>query len=128
MKISQKRTTHCKSIEELAAEYAGYAIEHGQATEVGDYKKGNKAHDKLIKIYLQIKEQGNLVHPLFKEMLYSSDPGIKAWAATHCLKNFPEEAEAALVDVGKTPRSLVAFSAEMVLKEWKKGTLNLSYT
>jgi hypothetical protein len=127
MKISQKKTKHCKSIEELVAEYAKYASEHGQATEVGDYRKTNRAYDKAIKLYLQIEEQGGLVHPLFKEMLYSSDPGVKVWAATHCLKNFPEEAEAALVEVGKTPNSLVAFSAEMVLEEWKKGTLNLSY-
>ncbi|MCL2182855.1 MAG: DUF2019 domain-containing protein [Chitinispirillia bacterium] len=128
MKISQKKTKHCKSIEELAAEYAKYAGEHGQATEVGDYKKGNKAWKKLIKIYLQIEEEGCLVHPLFREMLSSPDPGVRSWAATHSLKICPKEAEAVLADVGKTPRSLVALCARTILEEWKKGTLDLSYS
>jgi len=128
MKISQKKTKCCKSIEELVAEYAKYASEHGQAMEVCDYKKTNRAYDKVIKLYLQIEEQGGLVHPLFKEMLSSPDLGVRAWAATHSLKVSTEEAEATLADIGKTPKSLVAFSAEITLEEWKKGTLDLSYT
>jgi hypothetical protein len=35
------------------------------------------------------------------------------------------ESEAVLIEAGKTPNSLVAFSASMVLEEWKKGRLDL---
>ena len=114
-----------KTIEELVSEYAEYASQHGKATELGDYKKGNKVHDKLIKIYRQIKEQGDLAHPMFKKMLYSSDPGVKSWAASHLLAISPKEAETVLTDIGKTPNSLVAFTANMILEEWKKGRLVL---
>jgi len=123
MKVSRKITKRCKTVEELVSEYAEYASQHGIATESGDYKKGNKAHDKLIKIYRQIKEQGYLAHPMFKEMLYSSDPSVRSWSASHLLAISPEEAEAVLTDVGKTPYSLVAFSATITLEEWKNGRL-----
>jgi len=127
MKISQKKTKRCKSIEELVAEYAKYASEHGQAMEVGDYKKTNRAYDKVIKLYLQIEEQGGLVHPLFKEMLSSPDLGVRTWAAVHSLKVSTEVAEATLADIAKIPKSIVAFCAETTLEEWKKGRFTLSY-
>ncbi|MDR2580611.1 MAG: DUF2019 domain-containing protein [Fibromonadaceae bacterium] len=121
MKVNQKITNCCKTIEELVSEYIEYASQHGKATEQGDYKKGNKAHDKLIKIYQQIKKQGDLTHPMFKEMLSSSDLGVRSWAASHSLAVSPKEAEAILIDIGKIPNSLVAFSATMTLEEWKKA-------
>ena len=125
MKISRKKNNSRKSIEELVTEYTKYASQHGKATEQGDYKEANKAHDKLIKIYQQIKEQGNLVHPMFKNMLHSSDPSVRSWAASHSLAISPKEAEAVLTDIGKIPNSLVAFSAIITLEEWKKERLTL---
>jgi hypothetical protein len=112
-----------KTIEELTSEYAEYASQHGEGTEQGDYKKVNKAHDKLIKIYHQIKERGALDNPMFKELLLSSDPGVRCWAASHILIISPKEAENVLIELGKVPNSLIAFSAIMILKEWKNGRL-----
>jgi hypothetical protein len=124
MKNNRKITSRCGTIEELVSEYEKYAIQHGEGTEQGNYKKANRAYDKLVKIYQQIKEQGNLAHPLFKKMLSSPDPSVRSCAALHSLAISPEEAEAVLIDVGKTPKSFVAFNAILALEEWKNGNLD----
>jgi hypothetical protein len=120
-----KKNNRHKTIEELISEYAEYASQHGEGIEHGDHKKANKAHDKLIKIYHQIKEREALNHPMFKGLLFSSDPGVLGWAATHSLAISPKEAETVLIELGKIPNSLIAFSANMTLEEWRNGRLKL---
>jgi len=46
---------------------------------------------------------------------------VKLWAASHVLSLLPAEAKRVLTELAQEPNSLIAVSAEMTLREWKKS-------
>ncbi|MFA6172020.1 MAG: DUF2019 domain-containing protein [Patescibacteria group bacterium] len=104
-------------LNDLVNEYIEYAAEHGIGTEKGDYKKANKAYEKLMIIYHKIKEndpQFNLLLPLLKH----DNPYVRLWSASHLLSS-TKEAKKVLKQLMKQ-RGLASFDAKMTLQEWEK--------
>jgi len=113
------------SDEELLLMYAELSMRHGEATEAGNYKAANKAHDELLKVYDRIRNRGEACLYRLIPLLQSSHPGTRLWASSHCLSLVGKEAEVVLEELAKIPRSFLAFSAKKTLEEWRSGNLHL---
>ena len=109
--------------EKWISEYAELTKLYGDAIEAGNHKQANKAYDKLMEAYRQIKAQGALTSEDFHELLFAPSMGTRLWAATHYLAISSEEAEKVLSALGEVPNSLLAVSAKITLEEWKKGNM-----
>ena len=105
------------------SEYARLSNLYGCAIEAGNHKLANKAYDKLMEAYRQIKAQSALTSEDFHELLFAPSMGTRLWAATHYLAISGEEAEKVLSALGEVPNSLLAVSAKITLEEWGKGRL-----
>ena len=102
--------------------YVAAAIVHGECTENGDYKRGNRAFDEILEVLKVIREAGREGDHALLDLLDHDNKSVRASAATHLLKVYEKRATKVLKRVAKG-EGLVAFSAEMVLVEWNKGTL-----
>lgn len=105
----------------LIESYADAAREHGEATERGDYKRGNRSYETIATAYREIRRRG--VKSELLELLKDADLGVRGWAASHCLEFAPDEAAPILLSIVRSAHGPLALSAEMVLEEWKAGTL-----
>ncbi len=109
--------------ESVLAEYEKQAIIHSDCTEDGNYKRGNKAHDALVALLPIIDEMSEGRQML--SMLFENDhPGVRSWAATHCIEVNEEQAIDVLSKIAEQKGPL-SISAHMVLELWKKGELKI---
>jgi hypothetical protein len=113
-----------KELKKIIDEYKNNAESHGDATNAGDYKVANKCHDKLIKALKELRKLGEEGSIALLSLTDEKNDSIRCWAATHSLKYNTEKAEKTLQDLHKQSGP-IAFNAEMVLSEWKKGTLEI---
>jgi predicted transcriptional regulator len=113
-----------KKLEEFIADYMENAVTHGEATNEGDYKVANASHDKLMTALSEIRKFGNEGDIALLALSDDENDSVKCWAATHSLKYNKDKAEKVLLDLSKKSGP-IAFNAEMVLSEWKKGTLEI---
>ena len=102
------------------------AIAHSEATVQCDYRKCNKAHDIVIKAVTFIRKQKKIVRLL--PFLHHHSVGVQTWAATYLLSVRPLEAIKTLEDIIKSHNGILAFGAEMVLMQYRNGTLSPFYT
>lgn len=102
--------------------FLNYAIEHGKALALGDYKKANKIHKKMKILYNQT-EMKNWTD-VFSECLKESDENVRLWAATFSLKVLPDLAEKSLMDLSELS-NIAGLTAKTTLNLWKEGKLNL---
>jgi len=98
------------------------AIAHEEATEAGNHRAANKSYDVIVKVIRILREQGEML-ALMSFLNHSSD-GVMVWAATYLLSLREEEAVRTLERIA-VGGGLRAFAAEIVLREWRKGTLRL---
>lgn len=113
-----------KELEDIILKYRAYAITHGAATLAGDYKVANKSHDKLVALVPFIRGYGKNGEVALALLAEDSDDAVACWAATHLLKVDEMKATTVLRRLaGKG--GPIAFNAEMVLKQWRKGELVL---
>jgi len=107
-------------------EYSKAAKEHRTFSFNGEYRKANKAYDKLKRIFLDI-QAGTIDKNILLDLLSNGDPDIESWAAAHLLglKHETEMAERKLMKIAKDDSlGMISFNAEMTLKTWKeKGML-----
>lgn len=108
-------------LEELKNTFINAAILHGEATETGDYKLGNKQYAVIANAYRKLKDQKNGIEILHKLMNHKNI-SVQSWAASYLLKTHTEEAKKVLQSVADK-HGLVGFSAKMTLQEWEKGNL-----
>ncbi len=113
------------TIFELTARIEKAASLHGQATERGDYRVGNKQYDLLVSLHKELKRRGGEGRAAILSLMRSEDIGVRLWASTRALRFAPGLAEPALEEIASIPRSLNAFTAQMTLEEWRKGNLKL---
>ena len=95
------------------------AIIQGEATLDGNYKKGNKASDKLNKIANVIKEDKELAKELLYTLMNNPEPNVKIWACGIALDidYKAQEAEDILTEISNmTELGILSFNAEMSLK------------
>lgn len=109
----------------LVEEFIANAVIQGEATYDGDYKKGNKASDKLFRITRIMKEDMDLGKSMLDELLNSSEPNVKIWAGGVALDigYKSDEAERILNELSNTPKlGILALNAEMSLSVRKSTT------
>lgn len=110
-----------KSVEEAVCVFKENAIAHGDCTESGDYKKGNVSYDTITDAIHFI----NVAHmsKVFEPLLSDANPSVRSWSAFALLHIDTKRAVKTLEEIAKQDNSLVAFSAEMILSEFRKGTI-----
>jgi hypothetical protein len=110
-------------IASLVNRYSESAAAHGRATEAGDHKTANAAHEVLATVYRELRRRGVEAQRALLPLLEHNDIGVRGWAGAHALEFAPSEGESALTALAEVPRSLISFSAKMTLRQWREGTL-----
>jgi len=110
-------------LDSLVTTYVAEAEEHGRATESGDHKHANVAHDGLIRA-LHALDMVNPGRSALVQLLEHANPYVRGWAATHLLQSHRQLAEAVLEELASEP-GLAGFDASIVLQQWRKGTLSI---
>ncbi|MET0360576.1 MAG: DUF2019 domain-containing protein [Sphingobium sp.] len=96
------------------------AIRHGELRSGAD---ANRAHDKLIKTYHELRATPDQGRAYFSSLLTNPNPSVACWAASFVLWFDEPAARATLTKVADSEERLIGFSAEMTLKEWDAGRL-----
>ncbi len=91
-----------------------------EATEIGDYKNGNKNYDKIIKVISFLKTE-NSIESLLQYLSHSSI-GVRLWSACYILPINEKMAIKVLENITKE-EGIISLTAETTLNEWKKGNL-----
>ncbi len=107
----------------LVKRYAESAAAHGRASETGDHKAANAAHDVLAGVYRELRRRGVDAQQALLPLLEDPELGVRGWAGAHALEFAPTEGERALSRIAEIPKSLVSFSAKMTLRQWREGKL-----
>ena len=114
--------------EKLIEQYTIDVIGHSDGTYSGDCNKTNRHYHKLAKIFKTVKANRDVFEPILIKLLGSQDYRILSWVAPHCLVLRIEEKQAinVLVELANNEEiGILGFNAEMVLKQWEKGELEL---
>lgn len=106
---------------QLVERYRELSARHGHATEAGNYKAANRDFDVIVAINKELHARGPEAHQQLLSLLNDQEPGTRCWAATDVLAFAPQEGERVLAELAKMPKSLVGFTAEMTLQQWKAG-------
>lgn len=90
------------------------------STENGDYKKGNNAFDRIIKILKYLKELGKLNE--LEALLPDSNIGVRMFAAYGMLPTSPKIAVPVLKEISQI-EDIHSLTAKATLEHWEQGTL-----
>ena len=101
------------------------ARQHGEGTIEGDAPVANRAYKKLIIDLREMRQAPDRGEAFLVSQLGSENPSIVTWSALHLLPYRQGEAVLALEKVVETGPPLIAFGAEMTLKEWRAGRLKV---
>lgn len=111
-------------VQAILERYVVSARGHGEATENGDHRRANRCYRGIMKALHELDTDTVNGRGSLLDILSYDVPSVRAWAATHLLNMYPDEAVAALEEVVRLP-TIVGFDAQVVLKEWRKGTLRI---
>lgn len=75
------------------------AANQAEATEVGDYVKGNKAYNQIIRIFRFLKDNDRLND--LETLLHDSNVGVRMFAAYGLLNVSPERAVPVLEEIAR---------------------------
>lgn len=98
------------------------SVNHAKSIEEGNYKNANRNYDNVIKSVSYLKKEDAVYELLI--LLTSNDIAIRLSAATFLLPTHEQESKKTLIDIMKN-QDIHSFRAEMILKEWQKGNLNI---
>ena len=111
-------------IERLLEDYAAAAVKHGESTEKGNSRVANKSYRLIVRALRKLDGASPQGRRVLRHLYSHVDSSVRLWAASHLLGVDPEGAVAILEEVSKGP-GILAFDAEMVLKEWRAGRLKI---
>ncbi len=111
------------STDALVGEYRRAAAAQWVAIARGQRKIAYKNSDMVVKIYSELRKRGELAQKELLPLLTDSEPGVRAWAASHALEFAPEKGEPVLRELEQAPRGLTAVTAKYALKQWREGNL-----
>ena len=114
-----------RSIEDAISIIEESASVQAKATEIGDYKLGNKHFDREMKALAFLHQQGHLSD--LKIFLHHQDVGVRAFAAYALLPVYEDLCKAVLLEISNGYQNIHGFDAEMILKEWDKGNIKYPY-
>jgi hypothetical protein len=105
----------------LIEQYTEAATKHGRATEAGNYRMVNQNADKLTAIYRELRRRGQVALEQLIPLLQHPEPGVRCNAGADALEFAPEHGVKALEELSNMSGSVVAFTARVALREWRKG-------
>jgi len=111
-----------KDIEAALDQFEDAATKHAEATEIGDYKTGNKCYVVIVRILAFLKEQDQVL--ALSKFLDHASVGVRMWAATFLLPFREEEGIKTLEQIAEED-GIHSLTAATTLKEWRKGNLHL---
>ena len=112
-------------MDNLVTEFILAVENHQINTELGDYKKTNKAYNNIIKSLTKLKLNGELLR--LKDLLNHENYSVQLWASTCLILEGDKDAENKLIEISLANIKHVSFAAKMTIKEWEKGNLVLNY-
>jgi hypothetical protein len=104
--------------------YRDSAELHGISTQEGKYRAANKAAKRVAELHAEVKRRGPEAEEALLRMLTDHSAYVRLWVATHCLAFRADLAVAALEELISLGGH-VGLGAEMTLKEWRAGRLQL---
>ena len=102
-------------IKELLNQYRIEASKHGECTETGDYKNGNKAYKKLQNILQKITDMK--AEERLLDLFNDSNKWVQLWSATHFLKSNEKQALKKLEELQKENIPHISTSAKYTIME-----------
>lgn len=112
-----------KDRSKLIKSFIENAIIQGTATYEGDYKRGNKASNRLFEIIKIIKEDTDFGKGVLDELIIYSEPNVQIWACGTALEigYEIEKAEETLKNISQIPGiGILGLNAKMTLKVLKE--------
>lgn len=107
-------------LEILKKKFEDYVALHNDALAKGNGKMANRIHKKIQDLYHQVKNANQI--EIFRDYLDSYDESMCLWAASLCLKTYPQEAEKQLVKLSKSTNPMISISAKAALDFYTKGS------
>lgn len=111
-------------IENLIGRYITAAVAHGEASENANSRLANRSYHKKIKALHALDRASPEGRKVLRRLYSHPDAAVRSSAAAHLLHEDGEIAVTVLEEVSKGP-GVVAFDAEMVLREWRAGRLKI---
>ena len=109
-----------KSPETLIEQFCTAADQQAEATESGDYKRGNKAYQHIVEALKEL--EAHQATQLLRPLLQSSSVGVRVWTAGYLLSHNEPEAATTLEEIAEQ-KGIQALNAQMTLRQWRAGTL-----
>ena len=103
--------------------YVAACQEHGNATDVGDARRANRAHTQLQKALSVLRARPDRGAAFLVSATRAVDANVRCWAAAHLLPLDEVTAIDVLEALESSERPFVAINAQFVLQEWKAGRL-----
>lgn len=111
-----------KDEESALSVFEAASMAHAKATDDGDYKTANSAYKTKARATAFLKERNQI--QLLSRFLIHPEIGVRISAAARLLPIMETEALSVL-EAASMGSGIQRLNAEMILSEWKKGTLNL---
>ena len=105
----------------LLEAYRQAATIHGEALEVGNARRCNKAYGELSRIRRELRRLGPEHLRKLLTLLDDENVAVRRSAAADALDFAPEEGLRVLREIAGGPETMVQFDAEMILTRWEAG-------
>jgi hypothetical protein len=110
------------SVEALIAAYRSAAMGHGTAVENSNHREANVYHDKIARIYRELRRRGDTAVAALLPLLDDIEVKVRVWAAAHALEFAPQRGAVVLEHLSMLP-GFIGLNATMTLREWRNGSL-----
>ena len=108
---------------QLEAQFLETALRRAEFLREHESKKANKEYDKLHRLKNKLRELPDKGDSLLKRIVSHSDLDVRILAAAALLAVDEPYAISVLEDVSARDAGLQSFTAEMTLREWRKGSI-----
>ncbi len=109
------------TLDELTRRYVDAAAAHQEASDVGNHRTANPAHDIVAAVYGELRRRGQA--DALAPLLTHENLGVRSWAGAHALEFAPHEGERVLEELSRDSGP-VGFEARMTLRTWREGELH----
>lgn len=115
---------HIQEIESALSSFKIAAANQTEATEVGDYVKGNKAYNQIIKILKFLKDNDKLNE--LDTLLHDSNVGVRMFVAYGLLQIYPDRAVPVLEEIAHR-NDIHSLTASTTLEQWNQNKLRFPF-
>lgn len=116
-----------KSMESPEKSYVEAAVRFQEARDRYDSDTSNREHDKIIKIARKLRQQPDRGLSILSRLIAHENDGVRSWAAFHLLPLDEVNALKILKEIAAGPPSEKRFDAEIIIKEWNSGQLDVDW-